>query len=107
MGMLRKENGHSVDDETDTKKNNGNGNGNGNGMSEEMGNELEKTVMVAQSRKQQIILILQKVSVIGLVSPNLKAENQVGCKSFLGNPVLVNQVRSQHLSVCLLLREQA
>ena len=30
MGMLRKENGHSVDDETDTKKN-GNGNGNGNG----------------------------------------------------------------------------
>ena len=32
---------------------------------------------------------------IGLVSPNLKAENQVGCKSFLGNPVLVNQVRSQ------------
>ena len=32
MGMLRKENGHSVDDETDTKKNGkGNGNGNGNG----------------------------------------------------------------------------
>ena len=34
-GMLRKENGHSVDDESDTKKNgngsNGNGNGNGNG----------------------------------------------------------------------------
>ncbi len=40
-GMLRKENGHSVDDDTETKKNgdgNGNGNGNGNGgngMSEE------------------------------------------------------------------------
>ena len=41
-GMLRKENGHSVDDNTETKKNgNGNGNGNGgngnggNGMSEE------------------------------------------------------------------------
>ena len=39
--MLRKENGHSVDDDTETKKNgdgNGNGNGNGNGgngMSEE------------------------------------------------------------------------
>ena len=34
-GMLRKENGHSVDDESETKKNgngsNGNGNGNGNG----------------------------------------------------------------------------
>ena len=33
-GMLRKENGHSVDDDTETKKNgdgNGNGNGNGNG----------------------------------------------------------------------------
>jgi len=29
-GMLRKENGHSVDDDTETKKN-GNGNGNGNG----------------------------------------------------------------------------
>ena len=34
-GMLRKENGHSVDDDTETKKN-GDGNGNGgNGMSEE------------------------------------------------------------------------
>ena len=34
-GMLRKENGHSIDDESETKKNgnssNGNGNGNGNG----------------------------------------------------------------------------
>ena len=29
-GMLAKENGHSVDDESETKKN-GNGNGNGNG----------------------------------------------------------------------------
>jgi len=34
-GMLRKENGHSVDDNTETKKNgNGNGNGNGGGVSE-------------------------------------------------------------------------
>jgi len=32
-GMLRKENGHSVDDESETKKN-GNGNGNGGAVSE-------------------------------------------------------------------------
>ena len=67
MGYLRKENGHSVDDETDTKKNgNGNGNGNGgngngnggNGMSEETKKDHEysmarselKTVMNAAKR---------------------------------------------------------
>ena len=36
-GMLRKENGHSVDDDTETKKN-GDGNGNGNGNSNGNGN---------------------------------------------------------------------
>ena len=37
-GMLRKENGHSVDDEGETKKN-GNGNGNGNGGAVSEGNK--------------------------------------------------------------------
>ena len=37
-GMLRKENGHSVDDEGETKKN-GNGNGNGNGDAVSEGNK--------------------------------------------------------------------
>ena len=32
--MLRKENGHTVDDDSETKNGNGNGNGNGGGMSE-------------------------------------------------------------------------
>ena len=33
-GMLRKENGHTVDDDSETKNGKGNGNGNGGGMSE-------------------------------------------------------------------------
>ena len=42
-GMLRKENGHTVDDDSETKNGNGNGNGNG-GMSEGWSEKYKKSI---------------------------------------------------------------
>ena len=47
-GMLRKENGHSVDD--DAKNKNGNGNGNGNGVRMDIGILLSMNLMVELAR---------------------------------------------------------
>ena len=91
MGMLRKENGHSVDDEADTKKN-GNGNGNGNGGN---GNGNGGGT----------------VSEEGLRDWFGKSKSKGGKPGWVqvvsGKPCARQPGRSQHQSVCLLLREQA
>ena len=61
-GMLRKENGHSVDDEPIPKR-----------MVTAMETEME-TVMA------MVELLVKRVSVIGLVNPNQKMAKKVGFK---------------------------